>query len=209
MCYTLPMTATVPSYFSVLECPVCQEQFNPEEIQTFSDTCQSPLLSAYDLEKTKKDIPKSSQSDRRTRGVWRWHVLWLHTLVLPTVGNAGGALAAYAARVGMETHTYMPRDAPRINREEESITGANHNLVDGSISDAAEKAAENAHTIADGLCVPTVLAEKIKLSTLRESKGTAISVTDQEIKRAQALLGEHEGLCTSPEGTATLAAAIK
>jgi len=104
MCYTLPMTETVPSYISFLECPVCQEQINPEEIQTFCDPCQSPPLSAYDLEKMKKDIPKSSLSDRRTRGVWRWHELWLHSLVLPTAGNAGGALAAHAARAGMETH---------------------------------------------------------------------------------------------------------
>ena len=35
--------------------------------------------------------------------------------VIPTAGNAGGALAAYAARAGIPAHVYMPSDAPLIN----------------------------------------------------------------------------------------------
>ena len=33
----------------------------------------------------------------------------------PRAGNAGGALAAYAARAGLEAHIFMPRDTPRAN----------------------------------------------------------------------------------------------
>ena len=33
-------------------------------------------------------------------------------LAVPSAGNAGGALAAYAARAGLEAHVFMPRDVP-------------------------------------------------------------------------------------------------
>ena len=36
-------------------------------------------------------------------------------LAAPSAGNAGGALAAYAARAGLEAHIFMPRDTPRAN----------------------------------------------------------------------------------------------
>ena len=36
-------------------------------------------------------------------------------LAVPSAGNAGGALAAYAARAGLEAHVFMPRDTPRAN----------------------------------------------------------------------------------------------
>ena len=36
-------------------------------------------------------------------------------LAVPSAGNAGGAMAAYAARAGLEAHVFMPRDTPRAN----------------------------------------------------------------------------------------------
>lgn len=63
--------------------------------------------------------------------------LGIKKLVIPTAGNAGGALAAYAARAGMDVNIFMPKDAPIANIEESRITGANVVLVDGLISDAA------------------------------------------------------------------------
>src|SRR5258706_7243471 len=36
-------------------------------------------------------------------------------LAVPSAGNAGGALAAYAARAGLEAHIFVPRDTPRAN----------------------------------------------------------------------------------------------
>jgi threonine synthase len=64
--------------------------------------------------------------------------------VIPTAGNAGGALAFYAARAGAEAHVFMPKDAPRTNQEEVRAAGADLRLVDGLISDAARLAAEAA-----------------------------------------------------------------
>src|SRR5882672_2719363 len=42
----------------------------------------------------------------------------LRKLAVPTAGNAGGALAAYAARAGIEAYIFMPEDTPVINRKE-------------------------------------------------------------------------------------------
>ncbi len=57
---------------------------------------------------------------------------------IPSAGNAGGAVAAYAARAGVEAHVFMPRDVPAANREEVEVAGARAVLVDGLISDAGK-----------------------------------------------------------------------
>jgi threonine synthase len=62
-------------------------------------------------------------------------------LVIPTAGNAGGALAAYAARAGIPAHVYMPNDAPLVNILEVQMTGADLHLVNGLINDAGREAA--------------------------------------------------------------------
>jgi threonine synthase len=72
--------------------------------------------------------------------------LGIQRVIIPTAGNAGGAMAAYAARGGLDACIYMPKDTPRANVEESIITGAEVNLVDGLISDAAALAAERSHT---------------------------------------------------------------
>jgi threonine synthase len=64
--------------------------------------------------------------------------------VIPTAGNAGGALAAYAARAGAIAHVYMPNDAPLINILEVQMTGADLHLVNGLINDAGREAGEAA-----------------------------------------------------------------
>src|SRR5438034_9538810 len=58
-------------------------------------------------------------------------------LAVPSAGNAGGALAAYAARAGLEAYILMPRDTPRANIIECRELGARITLVDGLITDCA------------------------------------------------------------------------
>jgi threonine synthase len=58
-------------------------------------------------------------------------------LAVPSAGNAGGALAAYAARAGLEAHIFMPRDTPRANIIECRELGAHVTLIDGLITDCA------------------------------------------------------------------------
>jgi len=62
-------------------------------------------------------------------------------LVVPSAGNAGGALAAYAARAGLEAHIFMPRDTPRANVIECRELGANVTLIDGLITDCGAEIA--------------------------------------------------------------------
>lgn len=232
--------------------------------------------------------------------------LGIRQLMIPTAGNAGGALAAYASRAGMNAWIAMPEDTPKANIREAAIAGAKMSLVPGLISDAAkflqthaEKGSwfdvstfkepyrlegkktmgyeiardlgwefpevilyptgggtglvgiwkayeellelgwlntpnpprlyavqsegcapvvkafksgesdvtfwENASTHASGLRVPRPFAGKAILRTLRESKGGAIAVSENAIRRAQKDIAQFEGIFTAPEGAATLA----
>jgi threonine synthase len=70
--------------------------------------------------------------------------LGVEKVIIPTAGNAGGAMAAYAARAGMQAHIFMPKDTPFANMEESRMVGAEVSLVDGLISDAAKLAGEKA-----------------------------------------------------------------
>jgi threonine synthase len=70
--------------------------------------------------------------------------LGVREIVVPTAGNAGGALSAYAAKAGITAHIYMPKDAPNVNIVEVEITGADLHKVDGIISDAGKLAGEAA-----------------------------------------------------------------
>jgi len=63
-------------------------------------------------------------------------------LAVPSAGNAGGALAAYAAAAGIEAHIFMPKDVPIANRMESDYYGARVTLVDGLISDCARMVTE-------------------------------------------------------------------
>jgi threonine synthase len=231
--------------------------------------------------------------------------LGVSSFVIPTAGNAGGALAAYAARAGAEAHIYMPADAPRLNQIEVRAHGAQLHLVDGLIDEAGRQAVEaaqthawfnvstfrephrvegkkimglelaesfdwqlpdviiyptgggtglvgmwkafgelealgwigpnrprmvsvqasgcapvvraveqgadrahpwdDAHTVAAGLRVPAVFADRLILRAIRESQGTAVAVDDDAILQAQADLAHSEGVLACPEGAATLA----
>jgi threonine synthase len=233
--------------------------------------------------------------------------LGIRKVIIPTAGNAGGAMAAYAARADMRAMIYMPKDTPNANIMESRIAGAEVILVDGIISDAAGMAGETARnegwfdvstfkepyrmegkkvmgyelaeafnwelpdviiyptgggtglvgmwkafeeleqlgwldntkrprmvsvqaegcapvvqaferkaafcdfwidakTIASGLRVPKSFADHLILTSLYESYGTAIAVSDASITEAQNELAKAEGIFAAPEGAATLAA---
>ena len=68
--------------------------------------------------------------------------LGVKKLAVPSAGNAAGALAAYAARAGLEAHIFMPRDVPLANRLECQYYGARVTLVDGLITDCGRLVAE-------------------------------------------------------------------
>lgn len=193
------------SYLSHLECSNCRREYSHHELHTFCPSCQSPLLSIYDLRSARQQVDRDEIS-RRRKGMWRWQELLpvldkenqiflgegdtpllslpnlekelgisnlyvkdessnptgsfkarglaaaiskakelgVEKVIIPTAGNAGGAMAAYAARAGLRAHIFMPKDTPFANIEESRIAGAEVVLVDGLISDAARMAGEKA-----------------------------------------------------------------
>ena len=278
----------------------------------------TPLLKAGNLANTLglpglyiKDESSNPTGSFKARGlvmaVSRAMELGLHGFVIPTAGNAGGALAAYAARGRVSAHIYMPKDAPMPNQVEVQVSGAELVLVDGLISDAARLAGEaarqhgwfdvstfkepyrcegkktmglelaeafgwelpeviiyptgggtglvgmwkafdeleqlgligarrprmvsvqaqgcapivrafnencdravfwqGAQTIASGLRVPGAFADRLILRAIRQSQGTALSVSDEDILSCQKEMAAAEGIFAAPEGAATLAAA--
>ena len=227
-------------------------------------------------------------------------------LAIPTNGNAGAAMAAYAAKVGIKCTVFCPEDTPEINIREISRLGAEIFKVNGLINDCgkivfegkdkvgwfdvstlkepyriegkktmgielaeqlnwelpdvifyptgggtgligmwkafselqklgwigkqlprmvavqAEGCApivnawrqgketaelwENADTIAAGIRVPVAVGDFLIIRAVNESKGFAISVSDNEIIKARDLVSKNEGTLLCPEGAATLAA---
>jgi threonine synthase len=86
--------------------------------------------------KDESQLPTGSFKSRgMTTAVSMARHFGLKRLAIPTAGNAGGALAAYGARAGMEVFVFMPEDTPVINQMEAHLAGARVYLVNGLISD--------------------------------------------------------------------------
>ncbi|GAB3442051.1 threonine synthase [Actinophytocola sediminis] len=64
----------------------------------------------------------------------------------------------------------------------------------------------DAHTVAFGINVPSALGDFLILDAVRDTGGTAIAVSDEDIVKAQADCAAAEGVLMCPEGAATLAA---
>ena len=56
-------------------------------------------------------------------------------MAMPTNGNAGAALGAYASRCGIESFAFAPQDTPRTNIEEMALQGVSVYKVNGYIDD--------------------------------------------------------------------------
>ncbi len=257
-----------------------------------------------------KDESQNPTGTFKSRGlcaaVSRGVELGIKDFVIPTAGNAGAALAAYAACANVAAHIFMPEDTPQLIQKEVRVIGADIKKVSGLISDAAREANkaakenlwfdvstlkepyrvegkktmgfelveqfdwtipdviiygtgggtglvgmwkafdeletigiigserprmisvqssgcapivkafnenrnkadlwESAQTIASGLRVPAAIGDYLILQTIRESKGTAITVHDKEIISAMKLFAKKEGVLLAPEAAATYSA---
>ncbi len=65
-------------------------------------------------------------------------------LCMPSNGNAGAALAAYATRAGIDSLVYCPADTPRMNIDETRLCGAEVGEIDGYIDDCGKLLARRA-----------------------------------------------------------------
>jgi threonine synthase len=114
----------------------------------------TPLLRARRLGKSLglervfvKDESLNPTNSFKARGmsaaVTRALHLGARTLSVPTAGNAGCALAAYASRAHLDAKIFMPRDVKLPFIRECELFGASVTLVDGLITDAGRVAAEH------------------------------------------------------------------
>jgi threonine synthase len=126
-----------------------------EENQVFLGEGDTPLLTLPRLGKElglsnlyAKDESSNPTGSFKARGlaaaISKAKELGVKKVIIPTAGNAGGAMAAYAARAGLRAHIFMPKDTPFANVEESRMAGADVILIDGIISDAAGLAGEKA-----------------------------------------------------------------
>lgn len=90
-----------------------------------------------------KDESKNPTGSFKSRGmsaaVTMARALGASRLATPTAGNAGAALSAYGARAGMPVFVAMPRDTPSSIVDECRSYGAEVELVEGVITDAAKR----------------------------------------------------------------------
>ncbi|MDR1380880.1 MAG: threonine synthase [Tannerella sp.] len=109
----------------------------------------TPILPLPNLEKYTpgkqvllKDESNNPTGSFKARGlsvaVSKAKELGVEAFVIPTAGNAGGALAAYAARAGLKAHIFMPRLTPSAFKAEARLFGAEVNEIDGNISDCGK-----------------------------------------------------------------------
>ena len=125
---------------------------NPQNIVSLTETI-TPILpvdrlgSEFGLQNLMiKDESRLPTGSFKARGmamaVTMAKELGLKRLAAPTAGNAGGALAAYAARAGLESWVLMPEDTPIINQKECVLHGANVYAVNGLIDDCGKLVGE-------------------------------------------------------------------
>ncbi len=276
----------------------------------------APRLAPQGLEHARllvKDEGQNPTGSFKARGmaaaVSRAVELGARGVVTPTAGNAGAAMAAYAARAGLPAYVVAPEDAPQSCIEQARLYGAEVKLIPGLISDAGRIAAEvaqerdwfnvatlrepyrvegkktmglelaeqldwrlpdaiiypagggtgligmwkvftelcaldwlqtthlprmilvqaegcaplvrafqerkdeaeawtaqDAHTKAAGLRVPSAIGDRLMLQAVRESGGTALSVSDDSMKEMMHYAAQREGMLIALEAAATLAA---
>jgi threonine synthase len=121
---------------------------DPANVVSLGETV-TPLLEAPRLAKRlglprlwMKDESRLPTGTFKARGVAmavsKAREFGIKRLAIPSAGNAAEALAAYAARAGMEAYIFMPQDAPISNQLGSHLYGSKVFLVDGLISDAGK-----------------------------------------------------------------------
>ncbi|HNP18691.1 MAG TPA: threonine synthase [Fulvivirga sp.] len=107
----------------------------------------SNLASRYGLENLMiKDEGINPTGSFKARGlsmaVSKAKELGVKSCVIPTAGNAGGAMSAYCAQAAMKATVVMPKNTPRMFKEECEMYGAELILFDGLIDECGHYAAE-------------------------------------------------------------------
>jgi threonine synthase len=128
----------------------------------------------------------------------------LPDVILYPTGGGTGLIGMWKAFDEMETLGWLATKRPRMF----SVQASGCAPIVCAFENGEPTAAEfpDAHTIASGLRVPKSIGDFIMLKILRESKGGAVTVDDEEMIRVTREVGSSEGLFVAPEGAACFGA---
>jgi threonine synthase len=129
---------------------------------------------------------------------------WPDWILYPT-GGGTGIVGMWKAFEEIETLGWVPRGRrPRMV----SVQAEHCAPIIRAFEQGTERAEmwQNARTCADGLRVPKAIGDFLILRAIRESGGTAVAVSDDDMVRDMKVIGAAEGVSAAPEGGATLAA---
>jgi len=124
-------------------------------------------------------------------------------IVYPT-GGGTGIIGMWKAFDEMEHIGWIGSKRPRMV----SVQSTGCAPIPKAFEEGREESTfwEGADTIAAGLRVPKALGDFLILRAVRESRGSALAVSDDEIREAIGAIARNEGLFACPEGAATLVA---
>jgi threonine synthase len=128
----------------------------------------------------------------------------LPDVILYPTGGGTGLIGMWKAFDEMEQMNWIDSKRPRMV----SVQSIGCAPIVKAFHEGARFADEfpNAHTAASGLRVPKAIGDFLILDALRESGGTAIAVSDEDLIKAVKEIGAAEGLFCAPEGAACLPA---
>jgi threonine synthase len=132
-------------------------------------------------------------------------MLWkLPDVIIYPTGGGTGLVGMWKAFDEMEKLGWINSKRPRMV----SVQSSGCAPMVKAFNDGKEFAEPwvGARTIADGLREPAAVGDFLILRAIRESNGTAVAVSDEEILECTNIIGRTEGIFAAPEGGATLAA---
>jgi len=124
-------------------------------------------------------------------------------IIYPT-GGGTGLIGMWKAFEEMESLGWIGPERPRMVSVQSTGCAPMVRAYDEGTEFASPW--ENAKTVADGLRVPAAVGDFLILRAIRESRGTALAVPDEEMMTAANLIGSTQGIFPAPEGGAVLAA---
>lgn len=127
-------------------------------------------------------------------------------IIYPT-GGGTGIVGMWKAFAEMEALGWIGSERPRMV----SVQAAGCAPIVRAFEQGVERAEPWQHgaTYASGLRVPAAVGDYLILRAVRESGGTAIAVSEDEIAEHAARINAGEGIFAAPEGGATLAALVR
>lgn len=126
-------------------------------------------------------------------------------IIYPT-GGGTGLVGMWKAFAEMEAMGWIGPQRPRMVSVQS--TGCAPIVRAFEQGDEFAEPWQGARTVADGLRVPAAVGDFLILRALRESDGTAIAVTDEQMLDCAGLMGRYTGIFPAPEGAACLAAQL-